>query len=87
MPNTPARLGRGMTVWYATPECTSDQRAQAAALLGALGKELEVDDETWARGRGWALSIALIALPYYKETNPGLAGTARHLITEVLADV
>ena len=49
--------------------------------------ELEVDDETWARGRGWALSIALIALPYYKATNPDLAGTARHLITEVLADL
>jgi pyrroline-5-carboxylate reductase len=45
MPNTPARLGRGMTVWYATPETTADQRAQAAALLGALGAELEVDDE------------------------------------------
>ncbi|HEV7605446.1 MAG TPA: pyrroline-5-carboxylate reductase, partial [Candidatus Limnocylindrales bacterium] len=45
MPNTPARLGRGMTVWYATPETTDVQRAQAAALLGALGKQLEVDDE------------------------------------------
>jgi pyrroline-5-carboxylate reductase len=45
MPNTPARLGKGMTVWYATPECTPEQRAQAAALLGALGHELEVDDE------------------------------------------
>ncbi len=45
MPNTPARLGRGMTVWYATPEATEDQRAQARALLRALGAELEVDDE------------------------------------------
>jgi len=45
MPNTPARLGRGMTVWYATPETTAEQRAQASALLGALGHELEVDDE------------------------------------------
>ena len=45
MPNTPARVGKGMTVWYATPECTEAQRAQAAALLGALGHELEVDDE------------------------------------------
>ncbi|MEN8182496.1 MAG: aminoglycoside phosphotransferase family protein, partial [Myxococcota bacterium] len=26
---------------------------------------LSVDDATWARGRGWALSVALIALPYY----------------------
>jgi len=45
MPNTPARLGKGMTVWYATPATTADQRAQAAALLGALGAQLEVDDE------------------------------------------
>jgi aminoglycoside phosphotransferase (APT) family kinase protein len=45
--------------------------------------ELRVDDGTWARGRGWALSIALIALPYYRETNPALAATARHLIREV----
>jgi pyrroline-5-carboxylate reductase len=45
MPNTPAQLGRGMTVWYATPETTDDQRAQAKALLSALGSELEVDDE------------------------------------------
>ena len=45
MPNTPARLGRGMTVWYATPETTAEQRAQASALLRALGHELEVDEE------------------------------------------
>jgi pyrroline-5-carboxylate reductase len=45
MPNTPARLGKGMTVWYATPATTEQQRAQAAALLGALGVQLEVDDE------------------------------------------
>jgi pyrroline-5-carboxylate reductase len=45
MPNTPARLGRGMTVWYATPDVTPEQRATAATLLGALGAQLEVDDE------------------------------------------
>jgi pyrroline-5-carboxylate reductase len=45
MPNMPARLGKGMTVWYATPETTAEQRAQAAALLGSLGAQLEVDDE------------------------------------------
>jgi pyrroline-5-carboxylate reductase len=45
MPNTPARLGRGMTVWYATPATTEEQRGQARALLRALGHELEVDDE------------------------------------------
>jgi aminoglycoside phosphotransferase (APT) family kinase protein len=45
-----------------------------------------VDDATWARARGWALSVGLIALPYYEETNPTLAATARHLIGEVLAE-
>jgi pyrroline-5-carboxylate reductase len=45
MPNTPAQLGRGMTVWYATPEVTETQREQAKVLLGALGEQLEVDDE------------------------------------------
>ena len=47
---------------------------------------LAVDDATWARGRGWALSIGLIALPYYNDTNPEFAATARYLINEVLAD-
>jgi len=45
MPNTPAQLGRGVTVWYATPESSADHRAQAAALLATLGVQLEVDDE------------------------------------------
>ena len=45
MPNTPAQLGRGMTVWYATPETSAEQREQAASLLGALGAQIEVDDE------------------------------------------
>jgi pyrroline-5-carboxylate reductase len=45
MPNTPAQLGKGMTVWYATPATTRDQRSQASAILRALGVELEVDDE------------------------------------------
>jgi pyrroline-5-carboxylate reductase len=45
MPNTAARLGRGMTVWYATAATTDEQRAQARAVLTALGAQLEVDDE------------------------------------------
>jgi aminoglycoside phosphotransferase (APT) family kinase protein len=47
---------------------------------------LSVDDAMWARGRGWALSIGLIALPYYQTSNPVLAGIARRAINEVLAD-
>ena len=45
---------------------------------------LQVDDETWDRGRGWALSFGLIALPYYQITNPGLAAIARRAINEAL---
>jgi aminoglycoside phosphotransferase (APT) family kinase protein len=63
----------------------------AWTLFEAEGREafrsvIEVDDATWARGRGWALSFALIALPYYMHTNPVFVRDARHVIREVLAD-
>jgi aminoglycoside phosphotransferase (APT) family kinase protein len=47
---------------------------------------LAVDDATWARGRGCALSWALIFIPYYLDTNPVGVSVARHVIDEVLAD-
>lgn len=47
---------------------------------------VDVDEDTWARGRGRALSMALIQLPYYQVTNPAMASNARHVIGEVLAD-
>ena len=46
-----------------------------------------LDDATWLRGRGWALAQAIIALPYYRETNPGMTRAARHALSQVLADV
>ncbi len=46
--------------------------------------DLDVDDATWTRGRGWALAQALIALPYYEHTNLVMAANARHAIHEVL---
>jgi aminoglycoside phosphotransferase (APT) family kinase protein len=42
-----------------------------------------IDDATWRRGRGWALSMALIQLPYYRRTNPIISANARHVIDEV----
>lgn len=45
---------------------------------------LAIDDATWERGRGWALSVGLIALPYYRETNPPLARSAQRWIEEAL---
>ncbi|SJZ94313.1 Predicted kinase, aminoglycoside phosphotransferase (APT) family [Marinactinospora thermotolerans DSM 45154] len=57
-----------------------------ASARGVFRERLDVDEATWIRGRGWALSIALIQLPYYRHTNPVLAANARHVIGEVLAD-
>src|SRR5450756_2718146 len=45
MPNTPAQIGRGVTVWYPTPEVTEEQCDQARVILRALGIELQVEDE------------------------------------------
>jgi aminoglycoside phosphotransferase (APT) family kinase protein len=47
---------------------------------------LAVDDATWSRGRGWALSVALMALPYYLHTHPDMVRYARRLLDEVLSD-
>jgi aminoglycoside phosphotransferase (APT) family kinase protein len=48
---------------------------------------LAVDDATWARSRGWALSQALIALAYYTlDTPPVLVREARKWMDEVLAE-
>ncbi len=45
MPNTPAQISEGMTVWTATPQVSPRQKAQAKAILGAMGKEIFVEDE------------------------------------------
>ncbi len=60
-------------------------------LLSADAREvfreaLGVDDATWIRGRGRTLSQALIALPYYRRTNPAMAYNARHVIRAVLGE-
>ena len=47
MPNTPAQVGEGMTVWTASPGVTSLQRQEAQAILRAFGKELYVADEVF----------------------------------------
>jgi pyrroline-5-carboxylate reductase len=45
MPNTPAQIGHGISVWTVTPAVTEQQRTQAKAILSALGSEIFVDDE------------------------------------------
>jgi pyrroline-5-carboxylate reductase len=45
MPNTPAQIGEAMTVWTAAPAVTDAQRAQAQAILQAMGLEMYADHE------------------------------------------
>jgi pyrroline-5-carboxylate reductase len=45
MPNTPAQVGAGVSVWTATREVGTEARSAAAALLGCLGTAVEVADE------------------------------------------
>lgn len=45
MPNTPARVGQGMTVWTATSDVSAEQREMAQAMLAALGQEIFVSRE------------------------------------------
>jgi len=47
MPNTPAQIGEGISVWTATPDVTEEQKEQASSVLGAMGKEIYVDDEKY----------------------------------------
>ncbi|GIK55736.1 MAG: pyrroline-5-carboxylate reductase [Chloroflexota bacterium] len=47
MPNTPAQIGQGITVWTATREVTDEHKEQAREILGSLGKEIFVDEEEY----------------------------------------
>jgi pyrroline-5-carboxylate reductase len=45
MPNTPATIGQGVTVWFATDSVDDLGRRRTRAMLSALGREFEVHDE------------------------------------------
>ena len=47
MPNTPARIGAGITVWTASQEASPEQRKQAEGILSALGQAVFVDEESF----------------------------------------
>ena len=47
MPNTPAQIGEGITVWTASPQVSDEQHAMAKSILGALGEEVFVEDESY----------------------------------------
>lgn len=41
----------------------------------------------WLRAKGWALYMAVAAIPYYHETNPAFAGQARVALHQILTDI
>ncbi|MFF7209366.1 aminoglycoside phosphotransferase family protein [Streptomyces sp. NPDC008238] len=64
-----------IAAWYVLP---AEGRAAFRTALGT-------DEATWARGRGWALSIALMELRHYRDTHERMASIARHVLGELLA--
>lgn len=65
-----------LPAWYVLPP-ESRARFRAAA---------DVEEATWTRGRGWALSVALMELSYYRHTNPVMVATAQHVLDEILRE-
>ena len=47
MPNTPAQIGEGVTVWTATTSVSAKQREQASAVFQSLGKDIFVEEEKY----------------------------------------
>lgn len=82
----------GLLDWGAL--CVGDPACDVKVAWAVLDAEtrpifrelLEIDDATWARGRGWALSQAMIALPYYLHTYPVMVEQAWRWLAEALAD-
>ncbi len=47
MPNTPAQIGEGITMWTTGATASPDARETAARILRALGEEIYVEDEKY----------------------------------------
>ena len=45
MPNTPAQIGEGITVWTASSGVSEEQMAMTRSILGALGEEVFLEEE------------------------------------------
>jgi len=47
MPNTPAQIGQGMSLWTCSREVAQAQRALTQSILGTIGQEIYVEDEKY----------------------------------------
>lgn len=87
MPNTPAQIGQGVTVWTTTTGVTEAQRAMIATVLGALGDAHAVADEklvdmaTALSGTG--LTYVLLVMEALIDAGVHL-GFSRHLAEQLV---
>ncbi len=49
-------------------------------------QQIPCDDATWSRGRGWAVYTALIALPYYWDSNPSIVEDSWNTLSRLFPD-
>ncbi|HWJ60601.1 MAG TPA: aminoglycoside phosphotransferase family protein [Acidimicrobiales bacterium] len=59
----------------------------SAEARAVLRSELAVDDDTWARARGWVIEQAVPFIPYYESTLPDAVAITRRRLAAALADV
>ncbi|HWD80881.1 MAG TPA: aminoglycoside phosphotransferase family protein [Kribbella sp.] len=52
----------------------------------AYREALDVDDATWLRARGWALSLVVIAIPYYLNRRAGTLANGQKDVADILSD-
>lgn len=91
MPNTPAQIGQGITVWTVTPEVADSQKKQAQAILASLGEEIFVEDEeyldmaTALSGTGPAYVFLLMEAMIDAGVHMGFSRrVARRLVTQTM---
>jgi aminoglycoside phosphotransferase (APT) family kinase protein len=63
----------------------------AWSVFGPAGRRIFRDlicanEDTWRRGRGFAISQAVGLVPYYVDTNPELSALGQRMLREVVAD-
>ena len=49
----------------------------------AFKDKMSVSETVWKRGMGWALTVSVVALEYYKVTNPALSAISRYTLNEI----
>jgi pyrroline-5-carboxylate reductase len=91
MPNTPAQIGEGMSVWTAATEVSEQQKEWVSSILSATGKEIYVDNEkyldmaTAVSGSGPAYIFLLAESLVDAATHIGLPrDTASELVLQTL---